>query len=426
MWKKFALISVAILLSNSLLLSQNKKLEKIISAFNNKDYQNTIKLGKKYLEKYQSPQVYYLIGLSYFHIGIQSPKPVGKIINLKNATAYIYQAQKLDKNNSWAKKYQTQLSAFHDSLNSIALYLLKYNYLDDAKFFSRSVATMFHDTTEVYKKLFIIPEQKEKHLRELAQRQNQPQSIIPENATINQTDAMGRRQGLWVKKYPNGNIKYIINFKNGHPAGLYRRYYPDGQLLVKMTFDPSGHRAKAIFYDEQGNKIAEGYYYDHKRDSVWKFFFNDSILIKKEYYKRGIKNGPEIVYSYYHYPNLLQERHWKNGKLDSVAVDFYYDGTPKSFSYYKNGVLDGPYTLLYYNGRTKIKGQYKNGYMDGKWLFFNPDGSVDTVVYKMGEPVSYNDTLAENKVLKAMTEAKGKYPEPEEMFEKQFGLQGNW
>jgi len=40
----------------------------------------------------------------------------------------------------------------------------------------------------------------------------------------NVTDAGGKKQGPWVKKYPNGNIMYQGTFRDDKPVGLFKRY----------------------------------------------------------------------------------------------------------------------------------------------------------------------------------------------------------
>ena len=47
---------------------------------------------------------------------------------------------------------------------------------------------------------------------------------------INQTDSTGKRQGLWKKQFPGGNLIYEGNFKDGKPVGEWKRYHENGQV----------------------------------------------------------------------------------------------------------------------------------------------------------------------------------------------------
>lgn len=416
--------AIFIILLTSLVTSifaQDKHWNKALSYYKAGQYDKTIEYSQKNLDRSQARAgLYYLMGLSNFHQASAMTRPADKLLRMKRAVNYIYQGQRLDKDSTFYYLLTNDLKAFRDSLYS---YMTHYNELEDTRntrFFAQSIASLYHDTTDVYRQLF-EPQPQQKPQPSLKEKQ---QALVASyKGPTNMKDALGRRQGLWIEKYPDGTIKYIIYFKDGHPAGTFKRFYPNGQLQVDMKYEITGHRAAAIFYDQDGHRIAMGYYYDRKRDSLWQFFVDDSIVIREVYYKHGLKNGPDRIYSYYYYPNVLRERYWKNDTLDSVAVDYYYDGTPKSFSYYKHGVLDGPYSLLDYTGKVKVKGQYVNGYMEGKWLFYNPDGTVDTVEYHLGEPTNPAMTEAESKILKAIEQSKSRYPEPTEMFKKQFGLE---
>ncbi len=413
MRKIILLILTLLLIINS--FAQDKKWNKIFNAYKSQNYKQALALSEKYTErKTSNPGVYYVIGLSYFKLYANSKNKFGPI---KSAIHYIHTAQIKDRDSVYYRLFKNDLAQLRDSLETWSENYFQTNK-QISKFYANSIIFLFKDTTQIYRKLYPPVVHKNNDVA--------ANSIIPAGTQINQVDSRGRRQGLWIEKYPNGKPKYMIYFKNGKPAGVFRKYYPDGTLLVDMKFSPDGRRAEATFYDENGHKIAHGYYLDHKRDSLWQFFFNDSIPVKEVMYKNGKKNGFERIYAVFYYPNLLRERYYKNGVLDSVAVDYYYDGTPQRIMFYKNGKLNGPFQLFNYGGKIKIKGQYKNDYMEGLWYYFNSNGTVDTVRYHLGQNMNPAASQTESKIIKAMDEAKGKYPEPTQMFKKQFGLQGDW
>ena len=52
--------------------------------------------------------------------------------------------------------------------------------------------------------------------------------------TINRTDRDGKKQGHWIKKYPNGHVMYDGYFKNDKPIGEFKgimRTIPQSQFL---------------------------------------------------------------------------------------------------------------------------------------------------------------------------------------------------
>ena len=58
----------------------------------------------------------------------------------------------------------------------------------------------------------------------------------------NQTDSKGRRQGVWMDFYPNGQKRYEGQFKNGKCTGTFRYYDEQGNLKATNEFDKSGRR----------------------------------------------------------------------------------------------------------------------------------------------------------------------------------------
>jgi antitoxin component YwqK of YwqJK toxin-antitoxin module len=54
---------------------------------------------------------------------------------------------------------------------------------------------------------------------------------------INKTDQQGRKQGRWIKKYPNENVMYDGFFKDDHPVGEFRRYYENNTIKYLLIFN---------------------------------------------------------------------------------------------------------------------------------------------------------------------------------------------
>ena len=57
---------------------------------------------------------------------------------------------------------------------------------------------------------------------------------------INKTDQQGRKQGEWIKKYPDGNIQYEGTFRDDHPIGEFKRYSEDKKLQSVMVYSNDG------------------------------------------------------------------------------------------------------------------------------------------------------------------------------------------
>jgi len=296
-----------------------------------------------------------------------------------------------------------QFQEMHDSILTFAGKLYE-NKKSQSEFFYKNLAKIYSDTTEQYVELFVpkVVEIKQ----DLAFKEN--------SGPINQTDVAGNRQGLWIKKYDNGLVESEIFFKDNHPAGVFRKYYENGNLKANMYFDETGERTAAVLYNEDGSKLAMGYYYKHQKDSLWQYYINDSIVIREENYKKGVKDGYERTYNPYNYPNLIDEKYWKNGKQDSTWTKFYMDGTPKIIAVYKDGVREGKYVAFNEEGATIAIGNYKNNLKEGVWKMQNAETQeIIEIEYKNGHPVNEDElSEQETKAIEQMEQLNGKFQEP--------------
>ena len=77
----------------------------------------------------------------------------------------------------------------------------------------------------------------------------------------NKKDAKGLKQGAWVKIDPSKKNKlYEGSFVDDKPNGLFKYYFPSGKIKAITTYSENGTKARAILFDEAGNKISEGCY----------------------------------------------------------------------------------------------------------------------------------------------------------------------
>ncbi len=185
---------------------------------------------------------------------------------------------------------------------------------------------------------------------------------------VNQTDAQGRKHGLWKKYHENEQLRYIGRFDHGVEVDTFKFYFEDGNLKAKNYF-----RKKGVVYSWQyggeNQLAAEGLYIDTKRDSVWTFYDIDGNLLSREAYLNDLKHGESITY--FDNGRKAEIINYKKGKREGAWRQNYETGKPKSKGTYVNDVLEGEVTYFYANGKPRIKGQYRKGKMHGNWYFFD-------------------------------------------------------
>ncbi len=194
--------------------------------------------------------------------------------------------------------------------------------------------------------------------------------------TINRYDEAGRRHGLWIKKYSNGNIRYRGTFSHGKETGKFFFYSPsnpDHPSAVK-DYTAGDGRVKVSFYRDDGTLESEGFFIGKKRTGTWKYYFKDGkTLLSTEEYRDGKRNG--VSYTYYVNGKTAKEAHYKDGKLHGTVKMYSRDGVLLELMTYRDGIAEGPAEIYDENGNLYAKGQYSAGLKTGEWEF-HIDGKV--------------------------------------------------
>ena len=98
---------------------------------------------------------------------------------------------------------------------------------------------------------------------------------------INQTDAQGKKQGIWKKYYPsNDGLFYEGQFKDDKAIGSFKHYYENGDLKSITIY--GDNRVRSEVYYNNGQLMATGVFIDQKKDSTWLYFDRSGWLSLKE------------------------------------------------------------------------------------------------------------------------------------------------
>ena len=192
----------------------------------------------------------------------------------------------------------------------------------------------------------------------------------------NQFDAQGKRHGVWIKKYPNGNIRYRGTFEHGKEVGIFKFYAVTGQKhpVAVKEYTTDSDIVKVSFYSLKGKLESEGKMRGKKRTGLWKYYFPDGkSLLATENYKEGLLDG--VSKTYYKNGKLAEEAHYKMGKLHGKHVRYADTGKTVEQLTYKDGVMDGPAVFYDEKGEIFARGNYEKGVKTGIWEF-NMDGEM--------------------------------------------------
>lgn len=103
--------------------------------------------------------------------------------------------------------------------------------------------------------------------------------------------------GQVIKKYKNGQVKSIENFKNGKLNGEFKEFFEDGNLSQIATFKNGDMKNIKVFYENGNLKFEQnlknrkgkyrGYYPNGQLESEGEVFQGDEIGLWKYYNKEG-------------------------------------------------------------------------------------------------------------------------------------------
>ena len=118
--------------------------------------------------------------------------------------------------------------------------------------------------------------------------------------------------GQIIKKYNNGQVKSIENFKNGKLNGEFKEFFEDGKLFQIATFKNGDMKNIKVFYKNGNLKFEQnlkdrkgkyrGYYPNGKLEvegevfqgdeiGLWKYYNENGSLSSEGMYKEGKKVG---------------------------------------------------------------------------------------------------------------------------------------
>ncbi|HNY14291.1 MAG TPA: toxin-antitoxin system YwqK family antitoxin [Bacteroidales bacterium] len=195
-------------------------------------------------------------------------------------------------------------------------------------------------------------------------------------ADINKTDAQGKKQGPWIRKYPSGSILYEGTFVDDKPVGVFKRYNQNNSLNSVLVYSSDGRKASASFYHPNGFILSRGKYTDQLREGTWKFYSSETngCLLSEENYSKNVRHG--VALKYYPDSTVAEKISYINGIKSGEWTQYHPNGKIYLRTSYVNGLLDGKFETWYDNGKTHYSGMYRYNLRKGKWKIYAADGTL--------------------------------------------------
>lgn len=214
------------------------------------------------------------------------------------------------------------------------------------------------------------------------------------------------------KMYNNGiQVGEGIVDKQGFYQGLWKHYYPTGELKSEGSYVDSKRDGEWVFYFISGGIEQKGTYAEALPHSLWVWYYENGEVLRREFYRRGYEDGESVEYDSNgevitegEYSNGSKEGEWfyklgdhtekgsyLAGERHGVWKYLYFNEKLYFEGEYMGGVEVGKHKFYYPTGQVKKEGKYNSGLKVGTWKIYNAEGFLDLAIrYKRGEEFKIN------------------------------------
>lgn len=136
-----------------------------------------------------------------------------------------------------------------------------------------------------------------------------------------------------------------------------------------------------IFGDATGDGMIEGFYYDNKKNGIWKNNYNPAT---KESYLNDFLHGNKLVYAFN--GQILEDANYLYGELSGTFKKYDVNGVLLLSANYLDGKLNGIYKEYDANGILLTDACYKDGELEGNYTKRNSqDIIIQEAFYSNGK-----------------------------------------
>jgi antitoxin component YwqK of YwqJK toxin-antitoxin module len=157
--------------------------------------------------------------------------------------------------------------------------------------------------------------------------------------------------GIKIIHFPNSEIIcQKISYQNGKKNGIFLEYYRNGNLKYKKKYKNDQLIDTACFYHKNGNLSQLQILKDGLKVGCWKKFNENGNVFSELNFKDDELHGACNTYTYKTLKPLAC-LNYKDGNLHGEQKRFYSNGKPRSICYYDEGLACTGLREWYENGK---------------------------------------------------------------------------
>jgi antitoxin component YwqK of YwqJK toxin-antitoxin module len=195
-----------------------------------------------------------------------------------------------------------------------------------------------------------------------------------------------------TEKFKDGKVRIereISLFSDNHyeANGIYREYYPNGQVFVEGQYKRGRQDGEWTFYYDNGKLNRKAKYDNGKPDGPRDIFRADGTLLAKRNFANGVRDGEWVTYDATGKTPIAEE-HYNKGKEDGVWKFWYPNGKQRQQVSFKEGVRHGAYIDWDDKGEKRFEANFAEGKLHGTATRWLPDGRKIVQEFDQGKLVS--------------------------------------
>ena len=203
------------------------------------------------------------------------------------------------------------------------------------------------------------------------------------------TDMNGLRQGLWKEYYPSGELRSKGKYKNSRPVGIWKFYFEDKTVEIEGEYNSKGQKTGAwVWFYPNGDTMTVANYDDGDLEGSYVEYDEQGKPLVKGQYVAGLEEGG------WYYRNGTSEEtgKYEGGRKEGLWTSTFEPGKVAFKIQYRQNVRDGKYTAFWENGNVKVSGKYEEGLQEGVWSYYNEEGiQFLTTLFKEGKELKWNN-----------------------------------
>lgn len=203
------------------------------------------------------------------------------------------------------------------------------------------------------------------------------------------TDLNGYRQGIWKEYYPTGELRSKGKYKNSRPVGEWNFYFTDKSIEITGSYDSKGKKlGEWIWFYPSGDTMTVANYEDGELEGRFVEYDEDLKVVTLGQYTAGFEEG---VWKYFN-GEAYEIGKFEGGLREGIWKSYFDANTLASETSYSQNILDGKFVQYWENGNVKLSGKYENGLQEGIWQQYNEEGILSiTTLFKEGKELKWNN-----------------------------------